>query len=45
MIYKLVPHGIEVIFINIVDGVEVIYEDFFDHQDISSIQSQFLKYN
>ena len=45
MIYKELPHGIEVIFINIVNGKEEIYEDFFDHHDIESIKKDFLKYN
>jgi len=45
MIYTLVPHGTEVIFIDIVDGEEVIYEDFFDHHDVEAIKKSHLKYN
>ncbi len=43
MIYKKVPHGTEVIFINIIDGEEVAYEDFFDHHDMDLIAKMHLK--
>ncbi len=43
MLFKKVPHGTEVIFINIIDGEEVIYEDFFDHHDTEKIAKQYLK--
>jgi len=43
MIYKKLPHGIEVLFINILDDKEEIYEDFFVDLDIDSIAKVYLK--
>lgn len=43
MIFRKLHHGTEVIFINIVDGKETIYEDWFDHHDIDQIAKTHLK--
>jgi len=43
MIYKTVPHGTEVLFFNIIDGCEIIYEDFFPHHDTEKIKLEFIK--
>lgn len=43
MIYNTLPHGTEVIFIKIEDGVETIYEDWFTHHDIKKIQNEYIK--
>lgn len=43
MVFKTVPHGIEVIFFNIVDGQEIIYEDFFPHHNTEQIKLEYIK--
>lgn len=43
MVYKKVPHGLEVLFINVIDGEEVLYEDFFDHHDVDLIAMEYIK--
>jgi len=43
MIFKKLPHGTEVIFIKVIDGVETIYEDWFDHHDEKKIESEYIK--
>lgn len=40
MVYQKLPHGTEVIFIRLIDGVETIYEDWFDHHDIERIAKE-----
>lgn len=43
MLYRKVPHGLEVLFINVIDGEEVIYEDFFSHHDVDSVIKEYIK--
>lgn len=43
MIFRKLPHGTEVIFLNVVNGKETIYEDWFDHHDIDLIAKTHLK--
>ncbi len=43
MVYKFLPHGTEVIFISVIDGVESIFEDWFSHHDIKKIEDEYIR--
>jgi len=43
MIYNMLPHGTEVIFIKNENGKELIFEDWFSHHDIKKISDEYIK--